>query len=285
MKNINLKTFTLIYLIIVTICVFFVMIFQSFISANIGLVVIIVFLAAIPVAILTLKIMLKIEMSKPFAKLHKEFMDELWTNGFTQKFIDLGNQAIEAKKNGENIDLAYLTDFVFYLSDFYNLTEQFEKSLPILSVIDEKDMISRSTKMLVGGYYIVMFYALQMEAYRGIKNKEMAQQLIEKGRPYLDKKYKLDAISMVADTVVYDYYMLFENYEMAKRAVDKLMSYKSQQADKFYTKYFAAAEINMVLGNREEAKAIMEQCKRNMGEKLAVANQSFEIFNRRLTTL
>lgn len=40
------------------------------------------------------KLMLKIEMSKPFAKLHKEFMDELWTNGFTQKFIDLGNQAI-----------------------------------------------------------------------------------------------------------------------------------------------------------------------------------------------
>ena len=282
MKSIKLKTFTLIYLIIVTICVFFVMIFQSFIKANIGLVVLIVFIAAIPLAFLTLKIMLKIEMSKPFAKLHKEFMDELWTNGFTQKFIDLGNQAIEAKKNGENIDLAYLTDFVFYLSDFYNLTEQFDKSLPVLSVIDEKDMISRSTKLLVGGYYIVMFYALQMEAYRGTKNKEMAQQLIEKGRPYLDKKYKLDAISMVADTVVYDYYMLFENYEMAKRAVDKLMSYKSQQADKFYTKYFAAAEINMVLGNRQGAQAIMEQCKRNMGEQMAVVNQSFEIFRRRL---
>ena len=282
MKGVKLKTFTLIYLIIVTICVFFVMIFQSFIKANIGLVVVIVFLAAIPVAVLTLKLLLKIEMSKPFAKLHKEFMDELWTNGFTQKFIDLGNQAIEAKKNGENIDQAYLTDFVFYLSDFYNLTEQFEKSLPILSVIDEKEMISRSTKLLVGGYYIVMFYALQMEAYRGTKNKEMAQQLIEKGRPYLDKKYKLDAISMVADTVVYDYYMLFENYEMAKRAVDKLMSYKSQQADKFYTKYFAAAEINMVLGNRQGAQAIMEQCKRNMGEQMAVVNQSFEIFRRRL---
>ena len=282
MKGVKLKTFTLIYLIIVTICVFFVMIFQSFIKVNIGLVVLIVFLAAIPVAVLTLKLMLKIEMSKPFAKLHKEFMDELWTNGFTQKFIDLGNQAIEAKKNGENIDQAYLTDFVFYLSDFYNLTEQFEKSLPILSVIDEKEMISRSTKLLVGGYYIVMFYALQMEAYRGTKNKEMAQQLIEKGRPYLDKKYKLDAISMVADTVVYDYYMLFENYEMAKRAVDKLMSYKSQQADKFYTKYFAAAEINMVLGNRQGAQAIMEQCKRNMGEQMAVVNQSFEIFRRRL---
>ena len=282
MKSIKLKTFTLIYLIIVTICVFFVMIFQSFIKANIGLVVLRVFIAAIPLAFLTLKIMLKIEMSKPFAKLLKEYMDELWTNGFTQKFIDLGNQAIEAKKNGENIDLAYLTDFVFYLSDFYNLTEQFDKSLPVLSVIDEKDMISRSTKLLVGGYYIVMFYALQMEAYRGTKNKEMAQQLIEKGRPYLDKKYKLDAISMVADTVVYDYYMLFENYEMAKRAVDKLMSYKSQQADKFYTKYFAAAEINMVLGNRQGAQAIMEQCKRNMGEQMAVVNQSFEIFRGRL---
>ena len=178
--------------------------------------------------------------------------------------------------------MVYLTDFVFYLSDFYNLTEQFDKSLPILSVIDEKDMISRSTKVLVGGYYIVMFYALLMEAYRGTKNKEMAQQLIEKGRPYLDKKYKLDAISMVADTVVYDYYMLFENYEMAKRAVDKLMSYKSQQADKFYTKYFAAAELNMVLGNRQGAQAIMEQCKRNMGEQMAVVNQSFEIFRRRL---
>ena len=84
MKGVKLKTFTLIYLIIVTICVFFVMIFQSFIKANIGLVVVIVFLAAIPVAVLTLKIMLKIEMSKPFAKLHQEFMDELWTNGFTQ---------------------------------------------------------------------------------------------------------------------------------------------------------------------------------------------------------
>ena len=148
--------------------------------------------------------------------------------------------------------------------------------------MDKKEIASRSIRYIDGSYFIVMYYAVWMEICRGTLNREMAQQIIVEGKPFLDRKYGMDAISMAADTVVYNYYILFGNFEMARRYVDKVMSYRSAQADKFVSKYYMAAEINMIFGNVDAARAILEQGKRKMGNKTAVINQVFEVFRVRL---
>jgi len=121
-----------------------------------------------------------------------------------------------------------------------------------------------------------------MDACRGTGNKELAQQIIEEGRPYLDKRYKMEVLSMAADSMVYNYYILNGNYEMAQKCVDKLMSYKSLQAQKFFTKYYVAAEMNLIFGNRAGAIEILEQGKRIMGNGSAVVNQAFELYKAKL---
>ena len=276
------KTFALLYLMIVTFCLFFVGIFQNYIHANIWLVVLAVFLAAIPVAVLVLKLLLKRQMSKPGARLHKEFMDELWKNGYTQRFFELGEQAINEHKNGQTIDLAYLMDFVLYQCDYFNLIDRYDVVFSLLSLLDKKEIASKSTRFLDGGYYIVMYYATCMEACRGTGNKVLAQQIIEEGKPFLDKQYKMEVLSMVADATVYTYYILNGNYEMARKCVDKIMSYRSVQAQKFFTKYYIAAEMNMILGNRTGAIEMLEQGKRIVGDGSALINQVFELYKAKL---
>lgn len=282
MKGIKQKTFLLYYLTIVTIACFFVGLLQSSIKVNIGIVLLIVFAAALPVTFIILKIMYMAEMSKPYAKLHKDFMNEIWTNGYTDKVREIGEYAIYAHRNESHISFPYIADFVLYLSDYYNLTGQYGKTFPLIWILNRNELASRGYRLLDGGYYILMYYAVWMEACRGVKNREMAQQIIEEGRPFLDKKFKQDIFAMTADYIAYNYYMIVEDYGMAVRCVDKLMSYQSLQAYKFFIRYYAAAEINVVFGNKEKARKILEQGKKMAGENLAVVCQSFEVYRLRL---
>ena len=282
MKGAKLKVFLTLYMIVVLVACFVVGIFQSVITVNIGIVLLIVFLAALPLTAGLLKIMLNREMSKPGAKIHKEFMDELWKNGYTQRFFDLGKQAINQHMYETPIDLAYLMDLVLYQCDYFNINGMYKESSFLIGLLDFKEVAAKSTRFIDGGMYVVMYYSVLMETSRGLGDRATAQRIIDEGKPFLDRKYSQDALSMAADSTVYNYYMLFGNYEMADKCVQKLMSYRSVQADKFFTKYFYAAELSMVSGNKEMARQILDGARQKIGYDLPVIRQAFDMYYRRL---
>ncbi|MBO4922146.1 MAG: hypothetical protein J5372_09555 [Lachnospiraceae bacterium] len=283
MKHAKMKLYMLIYLTVVTICVFFVALCQSMISMNIGVLILIIFVAAIPVAAGVLKLLFIREMAKPYAKLHKEFMDEIWTNGYTDKVRELGEQALAADDAGEKIEFTYLKEFCFYLSDYYNLMKQHDRVFSVMRHVDGHELVSRSVKFMDGGMSVLTYFGVLMEAARGLNSKESAANIMSDAAPYLEKKYNMDILSMMADVTYYNYYVTMGGYDEAKKYADKLMSYKSLGVDKFSSKYYAAAEIVMLTeGDKEKARAILDQGWSVSDRDKAVVRQAFEEFYRSL---
>ena len=283
MKHAKMKLYMLIYLTVVTICVFFVALCQSVISMNIGVLVLIIFVAAIPVAAGVLKLLFIREMAKPYAKLHKEFMDEIWTNGYTDKVRELGEQVLAADDAGEKIEFTYLKEFCFYLSDYYNLMKQHDRVFSVMRHVDGQELVSRSVKFMDGGMSVLTYFGVLMEAARGLNSKETAANIMSDAAPYLEKKYNMDILSMMADVTYYNYHVTMGGYDEAKKYADKLMSYKSLGVDKFSSKYYAAAEIVMLTeGDKEKARAILDQGWSVSDRDKAVVRQAFEEFYRSL---
>ena len=283
MKHAKLKVIMLLYLIVVTICVFFLAIYYRMRSVNVGVMLLIILVAAIPVSLGIFKLMFFLEMKKPYAKLHKEFMDEIWTNGYTDKVREIGEQALAADDAGEQIAYTYLKEFCFYLSDYYNLMRQHEKVFTIMRHVDGQELVSKSTKFMDGGLSLLTYFGVLMEAARGLNSKESAANIMSDAAPFLEKKYNMDILSMMADVTYYNYYVTLGGYDEAKKYADKLMSYKSLGVDKFSSKYFAAAEIVMLTeGDKDKARAILDQGWSVSDKDKAVVRQAFEEFYRRL---
>ncbi|MBQ6026066.1 MAG: hypothetical protein IJL20_10700 [Lachnospiraceae bacterium] len=283
MKHAKLKVIMLLYLIVVTVCAFILALLQRSISMNIGVLLLIIFIAAIPVAVGIFKIMIALEMKKPYAKLHKEFMDEIWTNGYTDKVRELGEQALAADDAGEKIEFTYLKEFCFYLSDYYNLMKQHDRVFSVMRHVDGQELVSRSVKFMDGGMSVLTYFGVLMEAARGLNSKETAANIMSDAAPYLEKKYNMDVLSMMADVTYYNYYVTMGGYDEAKKYADKLMSYKSLGVEKFSSKYYAAAEIVMLTeGDKEKARAILDQGWSMSDRDKAVVRQAFDEFYRRL---
>ncbi|MBQ5767688.1 MAG: hypothetical protein IIV94_02230, partial [Clostridiales bacterium] len=103
-KTVKLKVMGLLYLVIVLFGAAIALFFHRLFRYNLLIAFAIVLVAALPVTYVVFKIMISKEKNKPYGKVYSEFRKELFTNGYTEKFFELSNQAINAYKNGEKID-------------------------------------------------------------------------------------------------------------------------------------------------------------------------------------
>ena len=252
-KSVMLKTMGLLYLVIVLFGFAIVLFFHRLFRYNLLIAMGIVLVAAIPVTFVAFKILLSREKNKPYSKVYSEFRKELFTNGYTEKFFELSDQAINAYKSGEKIDQVYLKDFVFYTADYYNAMQQYDKSLELVSLIDANRLTEKSTIYIDHGISALTYYGCLMEIYRGLNDKGNAINLIERAKPVLEMNHKHEVIKMFVDNIYYMYYMLIENYERAGEYADKIASYTSPESAKFFTRYIVEAEYKLHQGKRQEA--------------------------------
>lgn len=252
-KTVKLKVMGLLYLVIVLFGAAIALFFHRLFRYNLLIAFAIVLVAALPVTYVVFKIMISKEKNKPYSKLLTEFNKELFTNGYTEKFFELSNQAINAYKSGEKIDQLYLKDFVFYTADYYNATEQYAKSLELVSLVDVNRLTNKNTIYLDHGISAMTYYGCLMEIYRGTNDKGNAINLMEQAKPILEMNHKHELIQMFADNIYYMYYMVIENYDRAGEYADKLASYTSPESARFFSRYIAEAEYKLHLGKRQEA--------------------------------
>ena len=104
-KTVKLKVMGLLYLVIVLFGTAIVLFFHRLFRYNLLIAIAIVLVAAVPVTYVVFKILISREKNKPYGKVYSEFRKELFTNGYTERFFELSNQAINAYKNGEKIDV------------------------------------------------------------------------------------------------------------------------------------------------------------------------------------
>ena len=252
-KMVYLKTIGLLYLVVVLLASSVAIIFCRIFRVNFLIALAIILVLAVPVSIIGFQILMAKQKKDPYGKLNAELVEELYKNGYSERFFEISEKAVNAHKNGEKVNSVYLKDFVLYTVDYYNATEQYAKALSYIMLLNENDFNEKSTLFIDYGMSALMYYGCLMETYRGLNDRENAIKMIERAKPLLDRNFKSDVLSMAADTVYYNYYMLLGNFERAQEFVNKILSYKSPEAEKFFTKYYIEAEFNMHLGKKQEA--------------------------------
>lgn len=252
-KQAFLKTIGILYLSIVLLAMSVALFIHSVFRFNLGLAALIIFVLAVPFSFIGFKILMAREKNKPYVKLHKECKEELYKNGYSKKFFELSEKAINAHNNGEKINNVYLKDFVLFSVDYYNATEQYDKALSYIMLLNENSFTAKDTRFIDYGMSALMYYGCLIEIYRGLKDKENAIKMIDRAKPLLDGKFKVEVLDMSAYTIYYNYYMLMENYERAQEYLGKVLSFNSAEADRYFPKYYMEAEYNLYLGKREDA--------------------------------
>ncbi len=252
-KTVKLKVMGLLYLVIVLFGAAIALFFHRLFRYNLLIAFAIVLVAALPVTYVVFKIMISKEKNKPYGKVYSEFRKELFTNGYTEKFFELSNQAINAYKNGEKIDQVYLREFVLYTVDYYNAMKKYDKSLELIKLLDENSFTGKSTIYIDHGMSALTYYGSLMEICRGLNDKGSAINLLERAKPVMEMNHKYEVFNMYVDNIYYTYYMLIENYERAGEYADKLASYTSPDSARFITRYIVEAEYKLHQGKRQEA--------------------------------
>ena len=272
-KTVKLKVMGLLYLVIVLFGTAIVLFFHRLFRYNLLIAIAIVLVAAVPVTYVVFKILISREKNKPYGKVYSEFRKELFTNGYTERFFELSNQAINAYKNGEKIGQVYLREFVLFNVDYYNAVEKYDKSLELIRLLDENSFIGKSTTYIDQGMSALTFYGSYMEICRGLNDKGSAINLLERAKPIMEMNHKYEVFNMYVDNIYYIYYMLIENYERAGEYADKLASYTSPDSARFFTRYIVEAEYKLHQGKRQEAieaykkmKSIIEGEQKNLYE-------------------
>ncbi|WP_034447490.1 hypothetical protein [Butyrivibrio sp. AE2032] len=252
-KKIYLKTGGLLYILIVVIAGGLALTVHRYAEFNLLIVLLIILAAAVPVAAVTLKILLVREKNKPFGKVYSEFRKEVFTHGYTDKYFELAGKAIDAYRNGEKIDVVYLKDFVLFTADYHNMKGEYDKALSLLVLLNESDFMSKTMRFADYGFSALMYYGCYIETYRGLNDRENAIKLIERAKPLLDSKLKNEVLTLSAYTIYYTYYMLLGNYELAQEYLNKVLSFDSEAAKSYYARYYIEAEFDLHLGKRQEA--------------------------------
>ena len=113
MRNVYVVTYFLLYIIEVLAAFVIFIILRHIVGDHTSLIIFgVLCVVAIPLAFVLLKRLLNSEKGKPSAMLHEAFRNEVMTNGFTQKALDMANQAMREHTSGKEMSIVYLKDTV-----------------------------------------------------------------------------------------------------------------------------------------------------------------------------
>lgn len=258
-RSIFIKTVGLLYLVVAMIGAMTAALLQKIFGFNIVTAIVIVLVAAIPVTAVVFALLMNGEKNSKAGRLHTEFLKELVNNGYSQRFLQISEEAVNAKLNGEKIGKVYLRDFVLYAADYYNLTRNYNKALSLIQNLSEFDFTGTSDKFIDQGLSAMMYYSALMDSYRGLGDKTSASNMIKRAAPILNREYKIATMNMGAEALYYNYCMLTEDYERAGEYAAKLASYNTPEADKYFVRFFIEAEYLMHQGKRDEAAAALKK--------------------------
>ena len=258
-KSIFFKTLGLLYLCIVMCGAIFAGLLWKFFGYSLAVSLIAVFIVAIPLTGIILYFLLQGEKNSKFGKLHTEFIQELIKNGYSERFLAISEEAVAANRNGEKVSKVYLRDFVLYACDYYSLTGNYNKSLQLLSNLNEFDYTGASDTFIDQGSSAIMYYSALMDAYRGLNDKYSGSTLVGRAAKFLNRNYKNEILNMGVEGFYYTYSMLIEDYETAGAYVQKLNSHTSALADKYFVRCYYEADYYAHFGRKDEAIAALKK--------------------------
>ena len=259
MRNVYVITYFLLYIVEVLAAFVVFIILRHIIGDKAALLVFgILCVVALPLAYVLLKRLLNSEKGKPEAMLHEAFRNEVMTNGFTQKALDMANQAMREHTSGQKMNIIYLKDFAMYAADYFNETEQYDTARQYLEALDQNEIRSKSISFIDRGISHLLYLSVCMDTYTELKDEKKAQEILDEVHSRFGNREE-EMFKVLVDGIDFDYHVMREEYDKAQTIADRLLTYTSDFVQKLPARYYINAGLCVQLGKKEEAEAFMQK--------------------------
>ena len=281
MRNVYVITYFLLYIVEVLAAFVIFIILRHIVGDHTALIIFgILCVVALPLAYVLLKRLLNSEKGKPSAMLHEAFRNEVMTNGFTQKALDMANQAMREQTSGKKMSIVYLKDFAMYSADYFNETEQYDVARQYLEALDQKEVRSKSISFIDRGISHLLYLGVCMDTYTGLKDEKKAQEIWDEVHSRFGNREE-EMFRILLDGIDFDYYMMHEEYDKAQTIADRILTYSSDFAKKLPAGYYINAGLCTKLGKQEEAAAFMQQAWEVVKDQNAAMIQTYRLAMKR----
>ncbi|MBO7650271.1 MAG: hypothetical protein J6S79_05970 [Lachnospiraceae bacterium] len=281
MRNVYVVTYFLLYIIEVLAAFVIFIILRHIVGDHTSLIIFgVLCVVAIPLAFVLLKRLLNSEKGKPSAMLHEAFRNEVMTNGFTQKALDMANQAMREHTSGKEMSIVYLKDFAMYSADYFNQTRQFDTARQYLEALDQKEIRSKSISFIDRGISHMLYLGVCVDTYAGLKDEKKAAEFRDEAHSRFGNKDD-EMFKILLDGVDYDYYAMREEYDKAQAIADRLLTYTSDFSKRLPSKYYVNADLCMRLGKQEEAAGFMQKAWEIVKDQNAAMVQTYRLAMKR----
>ncbi|MBR5348869.1 MAG: hypothetical protein IK125_06515 [Lachnospiraceae bacterium] len=213
---------------------------------------------AFPAAYVLKKLLLKNEKNSSAGARYLEFRNEFLTNDYTDKAYAIAEQVIRDHSYGFKVSIAYLKDYVLFTADYFNQLEEYETAYRYLTVLEPKEIRSKSLQLLDKGASWLFYLGVRLTSLarmgRGNEARETWEEVHKRFGSRTDDMFRL-----MLDSIDFEYYLMLKDHEQMQKIAEQSLTYTSDYAKQNAAPYLINAELCIYDGKKEEAAAFMER--------------------------
>ena len=281
MKRVHVLVYGLLCLLVMLAGVFLYLIVRYF-NDKAALTILCVFcVLSFPVAFVLKKVVLKQEKNSSAGSRYLEFRNEYLTNGYTEKAQAIAEQVIRDHSYGYKISIAYLKDYVMFTADYLNQIEDFENAYRYLTVLEPKEIRSKSLQLLDKGVSLLVYLGIRLTSLARMGRENEARETWEEAHKRFGSRTD-DAFRLMLDSIDFEYYLMLKDHDQMEKIAARSLTYTSEFARQNAVPYMINAELCVLDGKKDEAAAFMERVWEVVKNSSAPVVQTYHLQMKRL---
>ena len=211
------------------------------------------------------KILLKHEQNKPIGIKYSEMLREIQTNGYSDRFFQIVDEASYLCAEKNDCDSNYYVEFMLYAASGYSLKKEYDKALRYINSIDTNKIRSKEQEFLDQGQQLALYFDTQMCICQGMGDVVRADNVLRDAKNYIDRYYKAGGMNALAiDDMYCAYYYVKGDYENEFAHATRIMESKLPDAAKNPMAYLRILEVYCKTGQKENAEEMHKLLKQSL---------------------
>ncbi|MBO4907894.1 MAG: hypothetical protein J5476_01305 [Lachnospiraceae bacterium] len=216
-------------------------------------------------AFILLKVMYSNEKKNPIGKKYSELMKELRTNGYSDRFLAIIDEAVPLFAEKNDTKSNYYVTFMLHAASAYSMKKEYDKALNYINSIDTNEIRSKEQEFMDKGETLALYFNTQMGICQGIKDVARAENVLADAKSYIDRYYKAGGMNLLAIEDMYcSYYCLKGDYESEFAHATRIMESNLPDAAKNPMAYLRILEVYCKTGQKENADEMYKLLKNSL---------------------
>lgn len=205
----------------------------------------------------------RVVRKKADTEFHRKYVRDAEFMGLSYRTLEIADGVIEYYKTHKIDDISKYIDYIMLPAEYCILQEKYDKAYDYLNNITEQCLIENMNHFYEIKYTVYKYWAVKMEAVRGLEDKAEAENIIEEAEKYWGESNLSDKnISFWKNVCYYHYYMLRDDIKKAEVCTGKLIEYSLDDKNRCIA-CILNAELLMHMKKREDAIVMMKLAKEN----------------------